>query len=114
MPAIPSSVEQLKQLFARRKCWMIEPLAASMGYAVVSVRRLLRQAGYFRSYTHNGKWYTLDSLPAFDRHGIWRHEEIAFSRHGDMIKTIAHLLDQSPTTRELPASMSAAGAPTSP
>ena len=104
MRAIPLSVEQLKPLFARRKCWMIEPLAASMDYAVVSVRRLLRQAGYFRSYTHNGKWYTLDSIPAFDRHGIWVHEQIAFSRHGDMIKTIAHLLDNSPrglSAREL-------------
>ncbi len=104
MPAIPQSVEQLKPLFAHCKCWMIEPLAASMGYAVVSVRRLLRQAGYCRSYTHNGKWYTLDSIPAFDRQGIWVHEEIAFSRQGDMIKTIAHLLDQSPrglSAREL-------------
>ena len=104
MPAIPQSVEQLKPLFAHRKCWMIEPLAVSMGCAVVSVRRLLRQVGYFRSYTHNGKWYTLDSIPAFDRHGIWVYEEIAFSRHGDMIKTIAHLLDKSPrglSAREL-------------
>ena len=101
MPAIPQSVEQLKPLFAHRKCWMIEPLAVSMGCAVVSVRRLLRQV---RSYTHNGKWYTLDSIPAFDRHGIWVYEEIAFSRHGDMIKTIAHLLDKSPrglSAREL-------------
>ncbi|MCP4205896.1 MAG: hypothetical protein GY767_02455, partial [Shimia sp.] len=104
MPAIQQSVEQLKTLFALRQCWMIEPLAASMGCAVVSVRRLLRQAGYLRSYTHNGKWYTLDSIPAFDRHGIWVHEEIAFSRHGDLIKTIAHLLDKSPrglSAREL-------------
>ena len=104
MPAIPQSVEQLKLLFERRECWMIEPLAASMGCAVVSVRRLLRQAGYFRSYTHNGKWYTLASIPAFDRHGIWVYEEIAFSRHGDLIQTIAHLLDHSPrglSAREL-------------
>jgi len=95
MSAIPRSVEQLKQHFAPQKCWMIEPLAASMGYAVVSVRRLLRQVGYFRSYTHNGKWYTLAANPAFDRNGIWVYEDIAFSRHGDMIKTIAHLLDKS-------------------
>lgn len=98
------SAEQLKQLFAHRKCWMIEPLAASMDYAVVSIRRLLRQVGYFRSYTHNGKWYTLASIPTFDRHGIWVHEEVAFSKHGDMVKTIAHLLDKSPrglSAREL-------------
>ena len=51
-----------------------------------------------------GSGTPLDSIPAFDRHGIWVHEQIAFSRHGDMIKTIAHLLDNSPrglSAREL-------------
>ena len=104
MGANSRSVEQLKQHFTPQKCWMIAPLATSTGYAVVSVRRLLRTVGYYRSYTHNGKWYTLASIPTFDCNGIWVHEGIAFSRHGDMIKTIAHLLDKSPkglTSREL-------------
>ena len=96
MSAILSPAEQMARLFGQRKCWMIEPLAKSMGYAVVSVRRFLRQAGYFRSYTHNGKCYTLRSIPVFNRHGIWVHEEMAFSRQGDLITTIAHLLHRSP------------------
>ena len=98
------SMEQLRELFTHRKCWMIDPLAASMEYSAVSVRRLLRQVGYFRSYTHNGRWYTLATIPTFNRDGIWMHEEIAFSKHGDMFKTIARLLDKSPrglSAREL-------------
>ena len=104
MTAIPQSIERLKRHFAQQECWMVGPLAISMGYSVVSVRRFLRQVGYFRSYTHNGKWYTLASVPIFNRHGIWMHEDIAFSRHGDLIKTISSLLDKSPkgfSAREL-------------
>jgi hypothetical protein len=83
---------------------MIVPLARALEYAVVSVRRFLRQVGYFRSYTHNGKWYTLRSIPVFDRHGIWRHEDIGFAKHGNLLQAIAHLLDRSPqglSAREL-------------
>jgi hypothetical protein len=61
------------------------------------VRRLLKQIGYFRSYTHNGKWYTLRDSPQFNRDGIWCHRNIGFSKHGSLIATIAHLVARSPS-----------------
>ena len=39
---------------------MLADLARSLDYALISVRRLLKQIGYIRSYTHNGKWYTFE------------------------------------------------------
>jgi hypothetical protein len=54
-PLLPS--QRLEKLFHRRKCWMLAELAHALGYALISVRRFLNQIGYFRSYTHNGKWY---------------------------------------------------------
>ena len=63
-PSLPR--EQLQKLFIRRTCWMLADLALALGYALISVRRFLRQIGYYRSYTHNGKWYTLRSSPAFN------------------------------------------------
>jgi hypothetical protein len=95
MAATTRSVKQIEQLFSRHKSWMIKPLAEASNYAVISVRRFLHKTGYFRSYTHNGKWYTLASIPEFNRHGIWVCDEVAFSKHGNMIQTIAHLLDKS-------------------
>lgn len=101
----PSSpTERLQGLLRRRKCWLIADLARSLGYALISVRRFLKDIGYFRSYTHNGKWYTLRSTPRFDRDGIWRHTDIGFSKHGSLIATITHLVGRSPaglSAREL-------------
>ena len=87
---------RLERLFHRRKCWMLDQLAEALGYALISVRRFLKQIGYFRSYTHNGKWYTLHDSPDFDRDGLWHYRGIGFSKHRSLTATIDHLLARSP------------------
>jgi len=94
-PAPPPSA-RLEKLFHRRKCWMLGELAQALGYALISVRRFLKQIGYFRSYTHNGKWYTLHDSPDFDRDGFWHHKGIGFSKHGSLTTTIDYLVGRSP------------------
>jgi transposase len=83
---------------------MLAELAARLDYALITVRRLLRQVGYFRSFTHNGKWYTLRTLPSFNRLGIWHYQGIGFSKHGNLTATIVLWVAQSPaglSAREL-------------
>src|ERR1035437_5100677 len=95
---------RLEKLFHRRKFWMLHPLAERLGYALISVRRFLKQIGYFRSYTHNGKWYTLRNSPNFDRDGLWHFKGIGFSKHGTLTATIGYLVGRSPaglSAREL-------------
>jgi hypothetical protein len=75
---------------------MLAPLAQTLGYALISVRRFLDHLGYFRSYTHNGKWYTLRRFPQFNREGIWHHRSIGFSKQGSLTATIRHLVERSP------------------
>ncbi len=74
---------------------MLADLAHSLGCALISVRRHLKQVGYFRSYTHNGKWYTLRDSPRFNRDGLWHHKDIGFSKYGSLIATIVHLVARS-------------------
>jgi hypothetical protein len=76
---------------------MLAELAHSLGYALISVRRFLNHIGYFRSYTHNGKWYTLRDSPHFNRDGLWHHKDIGFSKHGSLTATIGYLVGRSPT-----------------
>jgi hypothetical protein len=97
MPSQLLPTERLAKLFQRRKCWMLADLAHTLGCALISVRRHLKQLGYFRSYTHNGKWYTLRDSPRFNREGIWYHKDIGFSKHGSLIAAIVHLVARSPS-----------------
>ncbi len=75
---------------------MIEPLAAELGYSVPSVRRFLGKTGYYSSFTHNGRWYTLRSIPHFSRDGLWFFDTIGFSRAGSLTKTLIDLTIGSP------------------
>lgn len=76
---------------------MLADLAHRLGCAPISVRRGLKQIGYFRSYTHNGKWYTLRDSPQFNRDGLWHHKNIGFSEYGSLIATIVRLVARSPS-----------------
>jgi transposase len=96
MPPQLSPPERLKKLFRRRPCWMLDQLAQALDYALISIRRFLKEIGYFRSYTDNGKWYTLHDSPHFDRDGLWHFKGIGFSKHGSLTATIQHLLARSP------------------
>jgi hypothetical protein len=88
--------QRLLSLFHEQSCWMIEPLAAEMKYSIPSVRRFLAEVGYFSSFTHNGSWYTLHSIPRFDRDGLWFFRDIGFSRSGSLTRTLIDLAVRSP------------------
>lgn len=88
--------EHLISLFAQTPCWMIKPLAAEMEYSIPSVRRFLAETGYYSSFTHNGGWYTLRSIPRFRKNGLWFYRDIGFSRAGTLTKTLVSLISGSP------------------
>jgi len=87
--------EQLATLFTKQPCWMIEPLAIELNYSIPSVRRFLSAQGYYSSFTDNGRWYTLRSIPGFNQDGLWFHLEIGFSRAGSLTKTLIALIANS-------------------
>lgn len=87
--------QKLISAFQENKCWMIQPLAERMNYSIPSVRRFLAKTGYFSSITHNGKWYTLASIPRFSSKGLWFYRDIGFSRHGPLTHTLVNLVEKS-------------------
>jgi hypothetical protein len=96
MTSTSPSSQRLISLFTENPCWMIQPLAAAMHYSIPSVRRFLTEVGYYSSFTHNGGWYTLHSIPRFGRDGLWFYYDIGFSRAGSLTKTLIALITRSP------------------
>jgi transposase len=89
------TVRRLTTLFQQQPCWTIQPLSRQLAYSVVSVRRFLAEAGYYSSFTHNGRWYTLASIPRFSREGLWFYRDIGFSRAGSLTQTLVALIEAS-------------------
>ena len=61
-----------------------------------TVCRKLVAAGCRSSYSHGGRFYTLDELATYDEHGLWSYQGIRFSRAGTLLATAAGLVEQAP------------------
>jgi hypothetical protein len=64
-----------------------------------SVFRRLKAIGYFSSFTHRGRYYTLREIPRFDSLGLWRWRDVGFSKAGSLKSTVRELVEVSPAGR---------------
>jgi hypothetical protein len=88
--------QKLEMLFRRSRVVTIKQLRQSLDVSSrMTVLRELRKLGYFSSYSHAGKYYTLKRIPTFDALGLWCHGEARFSEHGTLRKTIVVLVNRS-------------------
>lgn len=53
-----------------------------------TVFRVLSEARYLTSYSHAGRYYTLEGRPLFDDEGLWSHDGALFSKYGTLRATI--------------------------
>ena len=88
--------DRLVLLFDKKKCWTVEKLTRSLDYSTISIRRFLKDIGYYSSFTHNSMWYTLHSIPTFNKRGLWFYQNIGFSKHGNLKQTIFNFVSKSP------------------
>ncbi len=89
-----ASGEALRSIFRKRPVADLEVLFAALDTrSRMSVFRRLREIGYFTSYTHTGRYYTLADIPEFDAYDLWRYETIGFSRYGTLKATLAHRVE---------------------
>lgn len=63
--------------------------------STMTVFRKLKCIEYLASYSHRGKYYTLNSIAEFDEIGLWSFNSIWFSRYGNLIETSKEFIDQS-------------------
>jgi hypothetical protein len=74
----------------------MEELKKALGTRVdMTVFRKLRTLAYLSSYSHGGRYYTLQELPEFDRCGLWTYRGVHFSRFGSLVDTVEALVDRS-------------------
>ncbi len=60
-----------------------------------TVRRKLKELSYRSSYSHGGRYYTLDRIAQFDHRGLWWYNNVRFSERGTLVSTLQHFVDES-------------------
>jgi hypothetical protein len=87
----------LRRHLARHKIATLPELKEVLGaQAGLTIFRKLKELGYFSSYTHRGRYYTLASIPRFDDDGLWSWEGVWFSRYGSLLATVETFVNRSP------------------
>src|SRR5664280_1225453 len=90
------SVEALRFFFNKHSTGTMRQLKDALGTSVdMTVFRKLRQLSYHTSYSHQGKYYTLDELADFDSSGLWQFDGARFSKYGTLLKTAQALIERS-------------------
>lgn len=89
-------LSRLNQLFRRKRAALLNDLRRALGTTSrTTVFRILKAVGYFTSYSHAGRYYTLRRIPKFDRWGLWAWQDVGFSSHGTLRATSVFLIEQS-------------------
>lgn len=89
-------VQPIIKAFRREKVITIEFAERLLGFASKrTVVRKLTSLGCRTSYSHCGKYYTLDECVKYNRLGLWTFNDIHFSKYGTLMDTILHFINFS-------------------
>ena len=93
----------LLRLFRKRRIVTLDALFKALRTrSRMSVFRRLSALDYLTSYSHAGRYYTIEEVPEFDEEGLWHHQGVFFSRHGSLKSTVEHLVSDSEDGRTHP------------
>jgi len=83
----------LEALFHKEKVVTLAAMKAALGTtAKMTVFRKLQIFSYRASYSHAGKYYTLDEIAEYDHHGLWSVGDVCFSKYGSLLNTVEALV----------------------
>jgi hypothetical protein len=96
MRTVKYATNKLTETFYRRKVLNMGTIKTVLGTgSKMTVLRKLKVLGYYASYSHAGRYYTLDEIACFNRYGLWSFEDIYFSSQGSLVNTLEHLISSS-------------------
>ena len=88
--------DNIRKLLINKKIATMPELKEALGTKVdVTVFRKLQELAYRSSYSHRGRYYTLDEVADFDALGLWSFRQVWFSRYGTLLSTAEALVGAS-------------------
>lgn len=103
MRTVKYSCEKLQALFYKEKVLTISTIKSALGTKVkMTAIRKLHELSSVTSYSHAGKYYTLNNIAKYGEHGLWDFDGIRFSINGTLIDTVQNLIELSDSGYFLP------------
>jgi hypothetical protein len=80
----------------RHKILTFDEIRQISQWSHMTMWRRLKPIGYYNSFNHNARYYTLAETPEFDENGLWFYRTVGFSSYGNLTRTVAGLVNNSP------------------
>lgn len=91
-----SDIQEIKRFLRSKKIATFEELQVHLGnLSRMTLIRRLKELPYLTSYSHAGKYYTLESTPKFSDVGLWNYKSVYFSKLGTLINTCLSFVNNS-------------------
>ncbi len=88
------SPDTVAELLGKQKIATLPELMIALGTnSRRTTVRKLRQLSCRSSYSHCGRYYTLDAIADYDQHGLWSWRQVWFSRRGTLLETARTSVD---------------------
>ncbi len=78
-----------------KKVKTLDEIKKIFGHSNKTIYRRVKSEKLFISYNKNSKYYTLPTVPKFNKYGLWFYEEICFSKYGNLYQTLTAIIDNS-------------------
>jgi hypothetical protein len=85
----------IRDFIKEAKAITIDQLFAHVPYCEKTLRRDISELNAITSYTHRGKFITLQTIPEFDINGIWFFNDIGFTKYRNSLDLIVHIIAKS-------------------
>ena len=92
-----SVIAQLTHLFKTHRILTINQLQEFLNRSRRTLFRDMSQLASLSSFTHAGKYYTLQSIAQFNSNGLWFFEGVGFSQDGNLKVTLTKKIRTSQT-----------------
>jgi len=90
------NLNAMKQLFEKHKVLTMDNICTSIkGTTMRTIIRYLKEIGYYSSYNCAGMYYTMISIPEFNKYGLWGYKDALFSSFGNLKETICAQIETS-------------------
>jgi hypothetical protein len=96
MPTERFSAASIVRLLEGVRVATMDGLKEALGTGVdMTVFRKLRTLDYLSSYSHGGRYYTLQAGAEFDARGLWTYGGVHFSRFGSLLDTVEAFVNRA-------------------
>jgi hypothetical protein len=95
MDELSATTKTLVRILRKKKILSLKDLCQAANCCHMTVWRNLKRVGYYTSYTHNDRFWTLAETPRFDNDGLWFYRDVGFSLYGTLFETAIQIVQYS-------------------